>query len=96
MGARLRVPGTGRSSPDAVTVVRRAAPLTMGAERGLRTLGFHSPSWLFFTIRRAALAEMVFSFGGLEEVLLGLRCRCVLPAGAAFVVEERRLIAVRI
>jgi len=47
-------------------------------------------------MRRAALAEMLFSFGGLEEVVLGLRRRCVLFAGTAFVVEERRLIAVRI
>jgi len=96
MGARFNVPAAGRSSPAVATVVRRAAPFMMGAERGLRTLGFHSPSWLFFTMRRAALAEMLFSFGGLEDVLLGLRCRCVLLAGKGLVVEERRLMAVRI
>ena len=96
MGARFNVPGAGRSSAEVATVVRRAAPLTMGAERGLRTLGFHSPSCMFLTMRRAALAEMLFSFGGLEEVLLGLRWRCVRFAGAGFVVEERRLMAVRI
>lgn len=96
MGARFSEPpaGAGRSSVD--VVVRRAAPLTMGAERGLRTLGFHSPSWLFLTMRRATLAEMLFSFGGLEDVVLGLRWRCARFAGTALVVEERRLMAVRI
>lgn len=68
----------------------------MGAERGLKTLGFHSPSWLFLTMRRAALAEMLFSFGGLDVGLLGLRCRCVRPTGTGLVVDERRLMAVRI
>ena len=96
IGARFSAPAAGRSSAEEATVVRRAAPLTMGAERGLRTLGFHSPSWLFLTMRRAALAEMLFSFGGLEEdVLLGLRWRWFRFAGAGFVVEERRLMAVR-
>lgn len=73
IGARFNVPDTGRSSPLSATVVRRAAPFTIGADRGLRTLGFHSPSWWFLTMRRAALAEILFSFGGLEDAVLGLR-----------------------
>jgi hypothetical protein len=77
-GARFKLGGAsrGRSSPVIAIVVLRAGPFIIGVVRGLSTLVLYSSSWLFLTIRRAALAEnMWLSVGGLHDAAVGLRRR---------------------
>ena len=63
-----------RSSPLIVIVVRRIEPFRTGCVRGLSTDVFQFSSRSLFTMRRAALAEIIFSFGG-ELADAGLRRR---------------------